>query len=123
MRRISIDTLGLMSPKGGATFSPAKRRRSWYHARPRLLTTCLFFGVLWIWFNLGGHAVLLPDDSFEYLKEESLKDILNTTLGVCLCACPIRPISYCNELHPNIVFSSRRSSSSTSPSAPIAAMP
>jgi hypothetical protein len=28
--------------------------------------------------------VLIPEDSFEYLKDESLGDILNTTLGVSL---------------------------------------
>ncbi|KAF1841169.1 glycosyltransferase family 25 protein [Cucurbitaria berberidis CBS 394.84] len=80
-RRISIDTMGLMSPRSGAAFSTGKRRRPWYYSRPRLLTTCLFFGVLWMWFNFGGHEVLIPEDSFEYLKDESLSDILNTTLG------------------------------------------
>ncbi|KAH7397083.1 hypothetical protein BKA66DRAFT_453599 [Pyrenochaeta sp. MPI-SDFR-AT-0127] len=81
MRRISIDTLGLTSPHSSATFNPAKRRRPWYSSRPRLLITVLLFGVLWCWFNLGGSNDLIPQDSFEYLKDESLKEILNTTLG------------------------------------------
>ncbi|KAJ4367294.1 hypothetical protein N0V83_006875 [Neocucurbitaria cava] len=80
-RRISIDTLGLMTPRSSAGFSAAKRRRHWCYSRPRLLTTCLFFGVLWTWFNLGGHEIRIPEDSFQYLKDESLSDILNTTLG------------------------------------------
>jgi hypothetical protein len=79
-RRISIDTLGLMSPKS-ASFEAAKRRSRWSSA-PRLLTTCVFFGVLWLWFNIGTSEILIPADSFEYLKDESLRDILNTTLGV-----------------------------------------
>lgn len=81
MRRISIDTLGFMSPRNSATFELAKRR-PWYHSRSRSLTTCLFFAALWVWFNLGADRVVIPKDSFQYLKDESLKDILNTTLGV-----------------------------------------
>jgi hypothetical protein len=83
MRRISIDTLGLMSPKGGAAFEAAKTRRPWYNSRPRLLATFLLFATLWTWLNVGARSVLIPEDSFEYLKDESLQDILNTTLGVC----------------------------------------
>lgn len=82
MRRISIDTLGLMSPKTGATFEAAKRKRPWYSSRPRLLATCLVFAAFWTWLSLKTHEVLIPDDSFKYLKDESLRDILNTTLGV-----------------------------------------
>jgi hypothetical protein len=41
------------------------------------------FAALWIWFNIGEGEVLIPEASFEYLKDESLRDILNTTLGVC----------------------------------------
>lgn len=83
-RRISINTLGLMTPRSSAGFSAAKRRRPWCFSKPRLLTTCLFFAILWVWFNLGGREIRIPEDSFEYLRDESLSDILNTTLGVCL---------------------------------------
>ncbi|KAH8727506.1 hypothetical protein GQ44DRAFT_703330 [Phaeosphaeriaceae sp. PMI808] len=81
MRRISIDTLGLMSPKGSATFEAAKRRNIWFRSRPRLLVTLLLFVTLWTWLNVGRHAVQIPEDSFEYVKDDSLGDILNTTLG------------------------------------------
>ncbi|KAF2264500.1 hypothetical protein CC78DRAFT_516679 [Lojkania enalia] len=80
MRRISIDTLG-MSPRG-SSFTAAKRRRTpWYLARPRLLTTCCFFAFLYLYLNYGGTAVLIPGDSYEYLADESLTDIHNSTLG------------------------------------------
>ncbi|KAF1830599.1 hypothetical protein BDW02DRAFT_642038 [Decorospora gaudefroyi] len=72
--------MGLMSPKTGATFEAVKRRSGWRSA-PRLLTTCVFFAVLWVWLNLTSSAILIPTDSFEYLKDEGLKEILNTTLG------------------------------------------
>ncbi|KAH7414363.1 hypothetical protein DE146DRAFT_640017 [Phaeosphaeria sp. MPI-PUGE-AT-0046c] len=81
MRRISIDTLGLMSPKSGATFEAAKKRRPWYRTRPRLLVTCLLFAALWMWLNIGTDQVPMPEDSYEYMDDPSLKDILNTTLG------------------------------------------
>jgi hypothetical protein len=82
MRRISIDTLGMISPRG-ATFAVAKRRTSpWYLAKPRLLTTCFFFAFLYLWLQFGGKTVVIPDDSYALLEDESLKDILNTTLGV-----------------------------------------
>jgi hypothetical protein len=84
MRRISIDTLGLISPKSGATFEAAKRRRPWYYSRPRLLATIMLFIALWTWLYVGTPEVLIPEDSFEYLKDESLGDILNITLGVSL---------------------------------------
>jgi hypothetical protein len=71
-----------MSPKSGTTFEVAKRRRPWYYSRPRLLATCLLFAALWTWLNIGTRGVLIPEDSFEYLNDESLRDILNTTLGV-----------------------------------------
>ncbi|KAH7130686.1 hypothetical protein B0J11DRAFT_523830 [Dendryphion nanum] len=81
MRRISIDTLGLMLPKGAA-FSPAKRRRGpWWTSRPRLLVTFLFFGALYLWIRFGGKTVVIPEDSYAYLKDPSLTDILNSTLG------------------------------------------
>ncbi|KAF2003277.1 glycosyltransferase family 25 protein, partial [Amniculicola lignicola CBS 123094] len=80
MRRISIDTLGLTSPRS-STFSPTRRRASWYSSRPKLLTTFCFFGLLYLYFNFGGTPVFIPEDSYEYLQDESLKDILNTTLG------------------------------------------
>ncbi|KAF2832969.1 hypothetical protein CC86DRAFT_279150 [Ophiobolus disseminans] len=70
-----------MSPKGGAAFEAAKRKRPWYYSRPRLLATCLLFVGLWTWLNIGGNEILIPESSFEYLKDESLRDILNTTLG------------------------------------------
>jgi len=83
MRRISIDPLGMMSPKS-AGFKAAKRRRNgWCFSRPRLATTLVFFAILYLYFNYGGTPVLIPEDSFELLKDESLSDILNTTLGVC----------------------------------------
>ncbi|KAH5192047.1 hypothetical protein HBH76_075080 [Parastagonospora nodorum] len=65
----------------GATFEAAKRRRPWYSSRSRLLATFLVFAALWMWLSLQIHVVLVPEDSFEYLKDESLRDILNTTLG------------------------------------------
>lgn len=83
MRRISIDTLGMISPRG-ASFAVAKRRHNpWYLSRPRLLTTCLLFAGLYLWLNFGGTTVLIPEDSYALLEDESLKDILNSTLGVC----------------------------------------
>jgi hypothetical protein len=81
-RRISIDTFGMISPRG-ANFAVAKRRRNpWYLARPRLLTTCFFFLVLYLWLHFGGTTVLIPEDSYALVEDESLRDILNTTLGV-----------------------------------------
>ncbi|PSN72696.1 hypothetical protein BS50DRAFT_482410 [Corynespora cassiicola Philippines] len=81
MRRISIDTLGIMSPRG-ASFSPAKRRKpSWCSSRPKLVATVVFFAVLCVWLNFGGHEALIPESSFELLHDDSLADILNTTLG------------------------------------------
>jgi hypothetical protein len=82
MRRISIDTLGLMSPRFNSASEAAKKRKPWYQSRPRLLATVLIFAALWMWLNVGARKGLMPEDSFEYLKDESLKDILNTTLGV-----------------------------------------
>ncbi|KAF2276237.1 uncharacterized protein EI97DRAFT_419158 [Westerdykella ornata] len=81
MRRISIDTLGMISPKGTG-FAVAKRRSTpWYLARPRLLTTCVCFATLYLWLRFGATTVVIPDDSFALLEDESLRDILNTTLG------------------------------------------
>ena len=141
-RRISIDTLGLMSPRSSAAFGTAKRGRPWYYSRPRLLTTCLFFGVLWVWFHIGGREVLIPEDSFEYLKDESLNDIMNTTLGVSFkpsvislpvlvkCGGLSYRLSSCSreevQRKLNILTlspSSKRSSFSTFPSAPTVATP
>jgi hypothetical protein len=112
MRRISIDTLGLTSPRG-ATFNTAKRKRPWYSSRPRLLTTLLCFGVLYLWINYGGTPILIPKDSFDTLKDESLNDILNSTLGVCFHASyltisstlelPNHPIQSCSEHHPKVI--------------------
>ncbi|KAF1956390.1 hypothetical protein CC80DRAFT_492622 [Byssothecium circinans] len=84
MRRISIDTLGLMSPRGNGSIFPATKRRraGWVSSRPRFLTTCLFFAVLYCWLRYGGKEVVIPADSFAFVEDESLKDILNTTLGV-----------------------------------------
>ena len=139
MRRISIDTLGLMSPKGDATFEAAKRKRTWYNSRPRLLATCLLFVGFWIWLNVRSGQVPIPEDSFEYLKDESLRDILNTTLGVghfdtmdfdtSRAIYAVAPGIFCPQLRAfqqRIVLtdsSSRRFSYSTFPSAPIVAMP
>jgi hypothetical protein len=78
MRRTSIDILGVMSRR---PFESVKRMNVW-RSTPRLLTTCIFFVGLWLWFNLGTSEMMIPADSYEYLKDESLKDILNTTLGV-----------------------------------------
>ncbi|KAI4660615.1 uncharacterized protein J4E78_005319 [Alternaria triticimaculans] len=80
MRRISIDTLGLMSSKSGTRFEVARKRSGWMSA-PRLLTTCVFFSVLWLWFNIGTSEALIPEDSSAYVQDESLRDILNITLG------------------------------------------
>lgn len=81
MRRISIDTLGLI-PSKSPSFSPAKRRRaSWWTTRPRLLVTLLFFGALYLWLRLGGKTIIIPHDSYAYVQDESLDDILNSTLG------------------------------------------
>lgn len=92
MRRISIDTLGMTSPRSGGAFYPAKRRRArWFFSRPRLWTTFLFFAGLYVWLNLGGHEVKIPPNSFDFVHDESLTDILNSTLGVCLypvACCP-----------------------------------
>lgn len=86
MRRISIDPLGMMSPRSNGAFYPAKRRSAWYMRRPRLLTTVLFFVGFWAWLNFGGHTVVIPGDSFEFVPDESLADIKNSTLGVCFGA-------------------------------------
>jgi hypothetical protein len=82
MQRIFIDTSELMSSMSNNKFELAKRRSRWSSA-PRLLTTCVFFGVLWLWFNMWTPRVLMPEDSFAYLQDRSFEDILNTTLGVC----------------------------------------
>lgn len=82
MRRISIDPLGMMSPRSNAGFLPARRRSSWYMRRPRLLTTLLFFAGFYLWLQWAGHRVEIPHDSFEFIQDESLADILNSTLGV-----------------------------------------
>ncbi|RAR07091.1 glycosyltransferase family 25 protein [Stemphylium lycopersici] len=79
MRRTSIDTWGT-PPKKFAKFGTVKRMGVWKSA-PRLFTTCVFFALLWLWFHFGPTELLIPADSFEYLKDESLRDILNTTLG------------------------------------------
>ncbi|CBX92448.1 hypothetical protein LEMA_P051540.1 [Plenodomus lingam JN3] len=81
MRRISIDTSKVMPSQKSRPFDTAKTRRSWCSSRPRLLTTCLFFGALWLWFKLPHQDNLIPEDSFEYLEDESLQDIRNETLG------------------------------------------
>jgi hypothetical protein len=86
MRRISIDPLGMMSPRSNGAFYPAKRRSAWYLRRPKLLTTVLFFVGFWAWLRFGGHVVVIPKDSFEFVKDESVADIRNSTLGVCFGA-------------------------------------
>lgn len=80
MRRIFIDTWGT-PPRKHAKFGTVKRMDIWTSA-PRLLTTCVLFALLWLWFNVGRTELKIPADSFEYLHDESLKDVLNTTLGV-----------------------------------------
>lgn len=84
MRRISIDTLGLTSPRNGSTLQMATRRKVWFASSPRLLATFLLFVGLWLWSKLSTNGVMIPGDSFAYIKDESLANILNTTLGVCL---------------------------------------
>lgn len=38
-----------------------------------------------MWLHVGADQVAVPEDSFEYMADPSLRDILNTTLGVsCL---------------------------------------
>ncbi|KAF2447822.1 glycosyltransferase family 25 protein [Karstenula rhodostoma CBS 690.94] len=81
MRRISIDTLGMKGAKDGAAFYPKRRRTPWYLSRPRLLTTLLCFLVLYTWLNFGGHAIVIPRDSWDYVRDGSVTDIMNATLG------------------------------------------
>ena len=82
MRRISIDTFGMMSPRG-TSFKLARRMRTpWYLSRPRLVTTFCLFAILYIYLNYGSIPVLIPENSYDLLKDESLVDILNSTLGV-----------------------------------------
>ncbi|KAF2747335.1 glycosyltransferase family 25 protein [Sporormia fimetaria CBS 119925] len=81
MRRISIDAFGMNHPKETAFAATRRRRTPWYLSRPRLLTTCVFFAVLYLWLKLGDTTVPIPEDSYALVEDESLKDILNTTLG------------------------------------------
>ncbi|ORY15577.1 hypothetical protein BCR34DRAFT_622801 [Clohesyomyces aquaticus] len=81
MRRISIDPLGMTSPRS-TSFAAAKRRRGrWYSSRPRLLATIFLFGIVYLYLNFGGTPVLIPEDSYQTLTDDSLKDIMNSTLG------------------------------------------
>lgn len=48
------------------------------------MTTFLFFLALYTWLNFGGHEVQLPKDSFEFVQDASVTDIMNSTLGVGL---------------------------------------
>ena len=81
MRRILIDTFRLTGATGnGAYYS--RKTSLWYLSRPRLLTTLLGFLAVYTWLNFGGHEILIPRDSWQYVKDGSVTDIMNTTLGV-----------------------------------------
>lgn len=90
MGRISIDTSKMSSAKGlGFAFS-RRRKPAWYLARPRLLTTIVFFLGLYLWLKFCETQAVVPANSYAFLEDESLRDILNTTLGVGLsyiCSC------------------------------------
>jgi hypothetical protein len=73
-----------MSPAGTSFKAAKKRPTPWYLSRPRLLATLCLFAVLYLYFNHGSTPVVIPADSYELLKDESLSDILNSTLGVCV---------------------------------------
>ncbi|KAJ4296760.1 hypothetical protein N0V90_006808 [Kalmusia sp. IMI 367209] len=81
MRRISIDTFGLTGVKSNGGFYPKRRASPWYLSRPRLLTTILGFLALYTWLNFGGHEIVIPNDSWEYIRDGTVTDVLNTTLG------------------------------------------
>jgi len=83
MRRISIDTFGITGAKSGAAFYSKRTKGSWYLSRPRLLTTLLCFLALYTWLNFGGHAIVISTDSWDYVRDGSVTDIMNATLGVC----------------------------------------
>lgn len=84
MRRISINAFGMTGAKNGASFYPKKRKSPWYLSRPGLLTTLLCFLAFYTWLNFGGHAIAIPRDSWDYVGDDSVADILNATLGVGL---------------------------------------
>lgn len=87
MRRISIDTLGLTSAKANGNYYPKRRRQSsFYLSRPRLLATIMCFLALYTWLNFGGHEIVIPKDSWEFVKDSTVTDIMNTTLGVGLAS-------------------------------------
>ncbi|KAF2197490.1 hypothetical protein GQ43DRAFT_444212 [Delitschia confertaspora ATCC 74209] len=82
MPRISINAIGLTSPRVASFRKATGRRQSpWYLSRPQLLTTCCFFILLYLYFHFGSTPIAIPPDSYQLLVDESLKDILNTTLG------------------------------------------
>ncbi|KAL5393530.1 hypothetical protein DPSP01_000344 [Paraphaeosphaeria sporulosa] len=81
MRRISIDTFGMKGAKDSAAFYPKRRRSPWYLSRPRLLTTLLCFLVLYTWLNFGGHEIVIPRDSWDFVRDGSVTDVMNATLG------------------------------------------
>ncbi|KAL6706778.1 hypothetical protein ACN47E_005114 [Coniothyrium glycines] len=80
MRRISIDILGLTSSRSRATFEVASKR-PWHYKRYPPFIILLFLVVLWVWLHRSTEYVTLPEDSFQYLEDKSLNDILNSTLG------------------------------------------
>ncbi|KAF1968409.1 hypothetical protein BU23DRAFT_602299 [Bimuria novae-zelandiae CBS 107.79] len=81
MRRIYIDAFGMSGAKSGRAYYPKRSRSPWYLSRPRLLTTFLGFLALYTWLNFGGHEIMIPGDSWEYVRDGSVTDIMNATLG------------------------------------------
>jgi hypothetical protein len=98
MRRISIDTFGLTGAKDDAAFYPKRRRPAWYLSRPRLLTTLLCFLALYTWLNFGGHEIVIPRDPWDYVRDDSVTDIMNATLGVGRCLFVARSAPTCHRL-------------------------
>ncbi|KAF2706799.1 glycosyltransferase family 25 protein [Pleomassaria siparia CBS 279.74] len=73
----------MTSPRS-ANFRSARGNYSpWYLSRPRLVVTCCLFATLYLYLHYydGSTPTLIPEDSFELLKDESLTDIVNSTLG------------------------------------------
>lgn len=101
MRHISIDTFGTKAARDGAAFYPKRRRAPWYLSRARLLTTLLCFLVFYTWLNFGGREIVIPRDSWDYVRDGSVTDIMNATLGVGRYLFVIRsaPTSHMSQIH------------------------
>lgn len=117
MRRISIDAWSLTGAKNGSSYYPKRKKSPWYLSRPQLLTTLLGFLAIYTWLNFGGHEILIPQDSWEYVQDASVTDIMNTTLGVgtfpCSSSSPSVPSTlqyscFPNDLCSDILLTSAR---------------